>query len=29
MVSRVAQEGQSFDEVIKWARQELEGYLRT
>jgi hypothetical protein len=29
MVSRVAQEGRSFDEAIKWARQELEGYLRT
>jgi ABC-type glycerol-3-phosphate transport system substrate-binding protein len=29
MVSRVTQEGRSLDEVIKWAHQELEGYLRT
>jgi hypothetical protein len=28
MVSRVTHEGRSFDEVIKWAHRELEGYLR-
>jgi hypothetical protein len=28
MVARVTQTGESFDDVIAWASEELEGFLR-
>jgi hypothetical protein len=29
MVARCTQQGESIDQTIAWAQQELEGFLRT